>query len=238
MTFEKAAGMHERVENMEEARQQVKQIKQSIESLGTVNLGAIDEYNRLLERHSFLTEQKQDLLEAKNTLFAVIAEMDEEMIKRFGEMFAQIQVAFTDVFKKLFGGGDAQLVLTDDTDLLETGIEIIARPPGKKQKALSLLSGGERALTAIALLFAILKVKPVPFCILDEVDASLDESNVVRFSNYLNRYSGGTQFIVITHRKGTMEEADVLYGVTMQESGVSRLVSVRLEETSELVEVP
>jgi len=238
MTFERAAELHDRVENMEEARQKVKQIKLSIDSLGTVNLGAIDEYDRLLQRHSFLMEQKQDLLEAKNTLFAVIDEMDEEMIKRFGEMFAQIQVAFTDVFKKLFGGGDAQLVLTDETNLLETGIEIMARPPGKKQKALSLLSGGERALTAIALLFAILKVKPVPFCILDEVDASLDETNVIRFSNYLNSYSEGTQFIVITHRKGTMEEADVLYGVTMQESGVSRLVSVRLEETSELVEVP
>lgn len=238
MTFEKAAGLHERVSNMEEARQHVKQIKQSIESLGTVNLGAIDEYERLKERHSFLMEQKDDLIEAKSTLFAVIDEMDEEMIKRFGEMFSQIQVAFTDVFKKLFGGGDAQLVLTDETNLLETGIEIIARPPGKKQKALSLLSGGERALTAIALLFAILKVKPVPFCILDEVDASLDEANVVRFSNYLNSYSGGTQFIVITHRNGTMEEADVLYGVTMQESGVSRLVSVRLEDTNKLVEVP
>ncbi len=236
ISFEKAANEHERVEDMEAAKKTVRQIKLAIESLGTVNLGAIDEYERLLERHQFLAEQKQDLLDAKQTLFDVIAEMDEEMIKRFGAMFSQIQTAFTDVFNKLFGGGDAHLKLTDEGNLLETGIEIIARPPGKKQKALSLLSGGERALTAIALLFAILKVKPVPFCILDEVDASLDEANVARFSHYLNRYREGTQFIVITHRKGTMEEADVLYGVTMQESGVSRLVSVRLEDMNELVE--
>jgi len=235
-TFEKAASEHERVEDMDVAKKEVRQIKLSIESLGTVNLGAIEEYERLFERYEFLSEQKQDLLEAKQTLFDVIAEMDEEMIKRFGGMFAEIQLAFTDVFKKLFGGGDAYLKLTDEDNLLETGIDIIARPPGKKQKALSLLSGGERALTAIALLFAILKVKPVPFCILDEVDASLDEANVMRFSQYLNRYRDGSQFIVITHRKGTMEEADVLYGVTMQESGVSRLVSVRLEDMNELVE--
>lgn len=233
-TFERASLTYDRVDDVEAAKQMVAQLKQAIDRLGTVNLGAIEEYDRLLERYEFLQEQKDDLLEAKATLYAVIKEMDEEMVKRFSDMFVQVQVAFSDVFKKLFGGGHAELVLTDKDDLLETGIEIIASPPGKKQKALSLLSGGERALTAIALLFAILRVKPVPFCILDEVDASLDEANVARFSNYLNHYSDGTQFIVITHRKGTMEEANVLYGVTMQESGVSRLVSVRLEDAEEL----
>src|SRR5699024_10174345 len=167
--------------------------------------------------------------------YSVIAEMDEEMEKRFGDTFGQIKEEFTVVFKQLFGGGKAELKLTDPNNLLDTGVEITAQPPGKKLQHLGLLSGGERALTAIALLFAILRVRPVPFCVLDEVEAALDEANVVRFAKYLKTYSENTQFIVITHRKGTMEESDVLYGVTMQESGVSRLVSVRLEETEELV---
>src|SRR5699024_628945 len=188
------------------------------------------------ERYSFLLEQKQDLVEAKKTLYDVIEEMDQEMSERFTGMFTEIQSAFTEVFKQLFGGGYAELTLTDPDNILETGIEIVARPPGKKLRTLGLLSGGERALTAIALLFAILKARPVPFCILDEVDAALDEANVVRFGNYLKRFSEQTQFIVITHRKGTMEKVDALYGVTMQESGVSRLVSVTLEQTTDLVE--
>lgn len=161
--------------------------------------------------------------------------MDEEMKNRFEQTFEGIKAHFETVFQSLFGGGSADLVLTNPEDLLNTGVEIVAQPPGKKLQNLSLLSGGERALTAIALLFSILKVRPVPFCILDEVEAALDEANVFRFSSYLKRYSHETQFIVITHRKGTMEEADVLYGVTMQESGVSKLVSVRLSETKELV---
>src|SRR5699024_2058815 len=188
-TFERARKHYDHVEDVEQTKIAVQAIKQEISNLGTVNLGAIEEYDRLLERYTFLEEQKTDLLEAKATLFAVIEEMDTEMIKQFSAMFTDIQVAFTDVFKTLFGGGHAELVLTDKENLLETGIEIIATPPGKKQKALSLLSCGERALTAIALLFAILRVKPVPFCILDEVDASLDEANVARFANYLNQYS-------------------------------------------------
>lgn len=220
----------------DEARKKVKLIKLSIEELGTVNLGAIEEYDRVSERYEFLLEQKNDLQEAKETLFQVIDEMDEEMKKRFEETFYGIRSHFESVFQSLFGGGRADLSLTDPTDLLNTGVEIVAQPPGKKLQNLGLLSGGERALTAIALLFSILKVRPVPFCILDEVEAALDEANVHRFSQYLKRYSDETQFIVITHRKGTMEGADVLYGVTMQESGVSKLVSVRLEETKELVE--
>ncbi|HLS10366.1 chromosome segregation protein SMC [Lentibacillus sp.] len=235
MTFEKAKQNYDRTDNIEETQSMVAQIKQSIDQLGTVNLGAIDEYDRVSERYDFLSEQQNDLIEAKQTLYSVIAEMDEEMEKRFGDTFGQIKEEFTVVFKQLFGGGKAELKLTDPNNLLDTGVEITAQPPGKKLQHLGLLSGGERALTAIALLFAILRVRPVPFCVLDEVEAALDEANVVRFAKYLKTYSENTQFIVITHRKGTMEESDVLYGVTMQESGVSRLVSVRLEETEELV---
>ncbi|WP_075980957.1 chromosome segregation protein SMC [Bacillus massilinigeriensis] len=219
----------------DEARKKVKLIKLSIEEMGTVNLGAIEEYERVSERYEFLLEQKKDLQEAKDTLFQVIDEMDIEMKKRFEQTFNAIRSHFEYVFQALFGGGRADLRLTNPDDLLNTGVEIVAQPPGKKLQNLGLLSGGERALTAIALLFSILKVRPVPFCILDEVEAALDEANVFRFSQYLKTYSSETQFIVITHRKGTMEEADVLYGVTMQESGVSKLVSVRLEETNELV---
>lgn len=219
----------------EEARRKVKLIKLAIEELGTVNLGAIEEYERVSERYEFLLEQKNDLQEAKDTLFLVIEEMDIEMKKRFEQTFNGIRSHFESVFQALFGGGRADLRLTQPDDLLNTGVEIVAQPPGKKLQNLGLLSGGERALTAIALLFSILKVRPVPFCILDEVEAALDEANVYRFAQYLKKYSDETQFIVITHRKGTMEEADVLYGVTMQESGVSKLVSVRLEDSNELV---
>jgi chromosome segregation protein len=221
---------------VEEARKKVKLIKLAIDELGSVNIGAIEEYERVSERYEFLNEQKNDLQEAKDTLYQVIDEMDTEMKKRFEQTFYGIREQFEPVFRALFGGGRADLRLTHPDDLLNTGVEIVAQPPGKKLQNLGLLSGGERALTAIALLFSILKVRPVPFCILDEVEAALDEANVFRFSQYLKRFSSETQFIVITHRKGTMEEADVLYGITMQESGVSKLVSVRLEDTKELVE--
>ncbi|SLL31233.1 cell division protein [Mycobacteroides abscessus subsp. abscessus] len=235
LTYEGAKLEYPLTLEVEEARKKVKLIKLAMEELGTVNLGAIEEYERISERYEFLLEQKTDLEEAKDTLYQVIDEMDEEMKNRFEQTFEGIKAHFETVFQSLFGGGSADLVLTNPEDLLNTGVEIVAQPPGKKLQNLSLLSGGERALTAIALLFSILKVRPVPFCILDEVEAALDEANVFRFSSYLKRYSHETQFIVITHRKGTMEEADVLYGVTMQESGVSKLVSVRLSETNELV---
>ncbi|PSL42186.1 condensin subunit Smc [Planomicrobium soli] len=211
-------------------RKKVKLLKQSIEELGPVNIGAIEEYDHVAERHSFLTEQRNDLNEAKDTLRTVIEEMDEEMTSRFDSTFHAIRIQFQRVFKELFGGGSADLLLTNPGDLLTTGVEIVAQPPGKKLQNLSLLSGGERALTAIALLFSILNIRPVPFCVLDEVEAALDESNVVRYSQYLKKFSEDTQFIVITHRKGTMEGADVLYGITMQESGISKLVSVKLQE--------
>ncbi|MDY0405907.1 hypothetical protein P5G51_011365 [Virgibacillus sp. 179-BFC.A HS] len=235
ITYEKAKNTFAKVDNVEETKQSVRQIKSAMEALGTINLGAIDEFKRISERNAFLTTQRDDLQQASATLRQVISEMDTEMKKMFGETFQQIQAEFTVVFKELFGGGHAELKLTDAKNLLETGVDIIAQPPGKKLQNLGLLSGGERALTAIALLFAILRVRPVPFCILDEVEAALDEANVVRFAKYIKTYSSNTQFIVITHRKGTMEQADVLYGVTMQESGVSRLVSVRLEDTKELI---
>ncbi|WP_349410467.1 chromosome segregation protein SMC [Pseudalkalibacillus sp. SCS-8] len=235
LTYERAKDKYTLTMEPEEARTKVKLIKRAIDELGTVNLGAIDEYERVSERYDFLTNQRDDLNEAKTTLYGVISEMDEEMTKRFKESFFQIRGHFKTIFSELFGGGRADLELTDPEDLLNTGVNILAQPPGKKLQHLALLSGGERALTAIALLFGILKVRPVPFCILDEVEAALDEANVSRFAKFLRDYSQETQFIVVTHRKGTMEEADVLYGVTMQESGVSNLVSVKLEETKELV---
>ncbi|WP_188205777.1 chromosome segregation protein SMC [Alkalibacillus aidingensis] len=235
MTFERAKDTYGPAHDLNEAKQQVNLIKREIKNLGNVNLGSIDEFERIQERYGFLTDQRNDLLEAKETLHSIIAEMDDEMIRKFSETFTKIQEEFSKVFKELFGGGRAELTLTNPDDLLETGVDIIAQPPGKKLQQLGLLSGGERALTAIALLFAILRVRPVPFCVLDEVEAALDEANVVRFAGYLKHFSAQTQFIVITHRKGTMERADVLYGVTMQESGVSKLVSVKLEETEEMI---
>ncbi|MED3688891.1 chromosome segregation protein SMC [Peribacillus butanolivorans] len=237
LSFEGAKEQYPLVMPVEEAQKKVKLIKLAIEELGTVNLGAIEEYARVAERYEFLLSQKEDLQQAKDTLFQVIDEMDDEMKRRFADTFYAIREEFEQVFKALFGGGRAELKLTNQDDLLNTGVDIIAQPPGKKLQNLSLLSGGERALTAIALLFSILKVRPVPFCILDEVEAALDEANVVRFSQFLKKFSRETQFIVITHRKGTMEEADVLYGITMQESGVSKLVSVRMEESENFVEV-
>jgi chromosome segregation protein len=219
-----------------EEQQIVNRLKKEIAALGTVNLGAIEEYERLSERAGFLSAQEADLNEAKAMLYQVIEEMDAEMSRRFQETFAEIREQFRDVFVQLFGGGRADLLLSQPDNLLETGIDIVAQPPGKKLQNLALLSGGERALTAMALLFAILRVKPVPFCVLDEVEAALDEANVSRFAEYMHQFSKQTQFICVTHRKGTMESADVLYGITMQEGGVSKLVSVRLEDTKKLIE--
>ncbi|MDC3412915.1 chromosome segregation protein SMC [Aquibacillus sp. 3ASR75-11] len=235
LTFEKAKNTFQKAEDLDEAKRSVRLIKRAIDELGTVNIGAIDEYKRIEERYQFLSEQKDDLVQAKATLYDVISEMDGEMTRKFDETFSKIKEEFRIVFQELFGGGKAELKLTAPENLLDTGVDIIAQPPGKKLQHLGLLSGGERALTAIALLFAILRVRPVPFCVLDEVEAALDEANVNRFARYVKMFSEKTQFIVITHRKGTMEEADVLYGVTMQESGVSRMVSVRFEDTAELV---
>lgn len=233
LSYELAKARYPAPEDENAVRLLVRDLKRDIAALGDVNLGAIEEYARVNERFLFLSEQKKDLLEAKASLYQVIREMDEEMGKRFRSTFEAIRGHFVGVFSKLFGGGRADLLLVEPGSPLDTGIEIVAQPPGKKLQNLQLLSGGERALTAIALLFAILHVKPVPFCVLDEVEAALDEANVARYSGYLREFSNVTQFIVVTHRKGTMEEADVLYGVTMEEGGVSKLVSVRLEEIDE-----
>ncbi|TGB00254.1 chromosome segregation protein SMC [Sporolactobacillus shoreae] len=235
LTFEAAKENYQLNSDPEEARKKVKLIKKAIEELGTVNIGAIEEYENVMEREQFLSAQKEDLLKARNTLEDVMTEMDHEVEQRFSVTFEKIRGHFQVVFRELFGGGKADLKLIDPDDLLNSGIEILAEPPGKKLQRLSLLSGGERALTAIALLFAILKVRPVPFCVLDEVEAALDDANVDRYAEFLKKFSSETQFIVVTHRHGTMEHADVLYGVTMQESGISRLVSVRLEETDDLL---
>ncbi|MDF2721865.1 MAG: chromosome partitioning protein Smc [Paenibacillus sp.] len=232
LSFELAKERYPVPDNVQAVSQEVKELKRQIQSLGTVNLGAIEEYERVNERFQFLSGQKRDLVEAKTALYVVIREMDEEMSKRFKVTFDAIRAQFVGVFVKLFGGGRADLILSEPDKLLDTGIEIVAQPPGKKLQNLQLLSGGERALTAMALLFSILRVKPVPFCVLDEVEAALDEANVSRFADYLREFSEQTQFIVVTHRKGTMESADVLYGVTMEEGGVSKLVSVRLDDNS------
>lgn len=234
LSYELAKQRYPVPEDVAALQNEVKELKRQIASLGDVNLGAIEEFQRVNERYQFLSGQKNDLVEAKTALYHVIREMDEEMSKRFKTTFDAIRSQFVHVFVKLFGGGRADLILSEPDRLLETGIEIVAQPPGKKLQNLQLLSGGERALTAMALLFAILHIKPVPFCVLDEVEAALDEANVARFAEYLREFAGQTQFIVVTHRKGTMEAADVLYGVTMEEGGVSKLVSVRLDEDSPL----
>jgi chromosome segregation protein len=233
LSFEKAANDYSPIEDPETAKSEIQELKGKIDAIGPVNLNAIEQYDQVEQRHSFLTSQRDDLLSAKAQLFDTMSEMDEEVKTRFGEIFDAIRLQFKQVFPNMFGGGHAELILTDPKDLLNTGIEIEAQPPGKKLQNLSLLSGGERALTAIALLFSIIQVRPVPFCVLDEVEAALDEANVSRFGHYLSDFQNDTQFIVVTHRKGTMEAADVLYGVTMQESGVSKTVSVRLEDVKE-----
>ncbi|GFZ83685.1 chromosome partition protein Smc [Paenibacillus marchantiophytorum] len=235
LSYELAKDRYPVPEDIQGTQSKVRELKREIASLGDVNLGAIEEYSRVSERFEFLDSQKNDLIEAKTTLYQVIREMDIEMSKRFKTTFDAIRSHFGVVFAKLFGGGRADLILSEPENMLDTGIEIVAQPPGKKLQNLQLLSGGERALTAIALLFSIICVKPVPFCVLDEVEAALDEANVSRFAEYLREFSEMTQFIVVTHRKGTMEEADVLYGVTMQEGGVSKLVSVRLEDEEAVV---
>ena len=229
LTYEKAKTDY--ILDIEEdtARVTVNNLKAKIRSLGEVNTGSITEYNRINERYTFLTKQRDDLEKSIGSLKSVIEEMDELMKTRFEEVFEKISAEFKVVFKKLFKGGEGILELTNPDDLLNTGIEISALPPGKKLNSISMLSGGEKTLTAIALLFAILNVKPVPFVILDEVEAALDDANVVSFGNYLLSCKEKSQFIIITHKKKTMEFMDVLYGVTMQESGVSKLVSVKLE---------
>lgn len=205
-------------------------IKSKIKELGDVNVNAIEDFKSVSERYSFLINQKEDLTKAEEALRKVIDELQERMIKQFNAKFKEISKKFNEVFRELFGGGKAMLEMSDNDEVLEAGIDLIAQPPGKKLQSMNLLSGGEKAFTAISLLFAIQSLKPSPFCVLDEIEAALDDSNVIRFAKYLKKLSHNTQFIIITHRRGTMEVADALYGITMQEKGVSTQVSVKLLE--------
>ena len=209
---------------MEEARSEVTNLKNKLKSIGMVNIESISEYESVNTRYTYLTDERDDLLHAKEMLYSIIEEMDEVMQSDFLNTFKELEVEFKRVFKEMFKGGDASLKLTNPDNLLETGVDIIASPPGKKLKTITLLSGGEKTLTAISLLFAILNIRSVPFCIFDEVEAALDEANVDNFGTYLNNYQDKTQFLLITHKKRTMEYAKTLYGITMQESGVSKLV--------------
>ena len=233
ITFEYAKENFEIDMEEEVARNLVSELKGKLKQIGEVNIASIEEYKRVSERYNFLNNQRNDLKNAEDTLLEIINEMDGIMIEKFSTTFEEIRKEFKIVFKELFKGGNAELVLTDPNNMLETGIDIKAEPPGKHLQNITLLSGGEKTFTAISLLFAILNVRPVPFCLLDEVEAALDDANVESFGNYLYKYKDETQFILITHKKKTMEFADVLYGITMQESGVSKLVSVKLEDVKD-----
>jgi len=229
LTYTKALEFKTDIELAESTiKSKISSIKSEMKQLGDVNVHAIEEYRQVKERYIFLTSQREDLMNAKEKLLKIIHDLDEQMTLQFREKFNEINAKFNSVFKELFGGGTGFLELTDDEDVLSAGITIIAQPPGKKLQNMMLLSGGERAFTAIALLFAIQSLRPSPFCVLDEIEAALDDANVDRFAAYLQKLTDQTQFIVITHRKGTMEAANALYGITMQEKGVSTQVSVKL----------
>lgn len=230
MSFEAAKQKYVLEMDPEDAKREIVSLRSIIKQMGMVNIAAIEEYERIDARYTFLNGQKEDLLKAKDTLLEIIEEMDDVMKEEFMATFQKVEKEFKQVFTQLFRGGSASLKLTDPNDLLTTGVEIIASPPGKKLTTISLLSGGEKTLTAISLLFAILNIRTVPFCLFDEVEAALDEANVDQFGKYLDHYKEKTQFLLITHKKKTMEYANTLYGITMQESGVSKLVSVRLDE--------
>ena len=235
MTLAEAKEASQVVEDMAIARERLQDLRRRIKALGPINLDAIAQYDEVNNRLTFLNGQKEDLVHSKNLLLDTINEMDDEVKSRFQVTFNAIRESFKQTFTQMFGGGSADLSLTEG-DLLIAGIEISVQPPGKKIQSLNLMSGGEKALSALALLFAIIRVKTIPFVILDEVEAALDEANVKRFGDYLNRFDKSSQFIVVTHRKGTMAAADSIYGVTMQESGISRIVSVKLKDAENLVE--
>ncbi len=233
LSFEAAQSQVKEVENLAVAEQSLKDLERAIRALGPVNLDAIEQYDEVNNRLTFLNEQRTDILSARDLLLDTIHEMDDEVKERFKVTFEAIRESFKQTFKQMFGGGSADLILTEG-DLLTAGVEISVQPPGKKIQSLNLMSGGEKALSALALLFSIIRVKTIPFVILDEVEAALDEANVKRFGDYLNRFDKESQFIVVTHRKGTMAAADAMYGVTMQESGVSKIVSVKLKDVEKL----
>lgn len=235
LTYQTAEEYKKEIQGIKKTQERINELKTAIRELGPVNVSAIEDYSKTMERFRFLTAQKEDLVKSEEKLNRVIREMTSIMKKQFIEEFHKINYNFNVVFRELFEGGRAEVVLVNPEDVLESEIEIIAQPPGKKLQNMLLLSGGERALTAIALLFAILKMRPVPFCILDEIEAALDDSNVYRFAEYIRRFTDTTQFIVITHRKGTMEYSDALYGVTMQEYGISSVVSLKLGDMDKAI---
>lgn len=236
MTYEFASESYHQELDMETARFEVATLRNQISALGNVNIDAIEEYNQVSSRYETMNSQRLDLIQAQDQILAAIKEMDDIMIEKFSTTFEQINHEFNLVFRSLFGGGKAKIKYSDPENILETGIDIDVQPPGKAVQNISLFSGGEKALIAISCLFAILRVRPVPMCILDEVEAALDMANVERFAKYLREFSQQTQFIVVTHREGTMEECDLLYGATMQQKGVTKLVSVKLEEAVDLSE--
>lgn len=230
MTYDFAIDNYKLDMDLDTAKKEVERLKDNLALLGNVNLDAPSEYEKVRDRYEFLSKQKEDLVSAENTLYDIIKEMDNIMKEKLTDTFEQVRKEFKIVYRELFKGGKAELTLTNPDNILETGIEIKAEPPGKKLQSISLLSGGEKTFTAISLLFAILNIRPVPFCLFDEVEAALDDANVEAFGKYLDKYRDKTQFIIITHKKKTMEYADILYGITMQESGVSKIVSVKLED--------
>lgn len=230
LTFESAVAFEVNVPNMQKALEDIKLLKSEIKDLGSVNIGSIEDFNKTKERLEFITTQQDDLTFSRENLREIIKDIEKKMRTQFMASFNQINESFNEIFAVLFNGGTAKLVLEEGEDVLQSGIEIVVQPPGKKLQTLSLLSGGEKSLTAVALLFAILKTKPAPFCILDEIDAALDDANISRYTNYLKHFNEDTQFILITHRKTTMEIANVLYGVTMAEEGISKLISVKLKD--------
>lgn len=226
LTRSEAEQLAEPLEDLQKAQQSLAQLKGKIKALGNVNVGAIEEYREVSERYAFLSAQVADVTGSKRELEKLIDSLTEDMCRIFADSFVQINKNFQEIFRELFGGGHAELILTDPENVLESGIEISVAPPGKVIKNLISLSGGEQSFVAICIYFAILKLRPAPFCILDEIDAALDEANVRKYAQYLHRFTEHTQFVLVTHRRSAMEEANVLYGVTMQADGVSRLLKL------------
>jgi chromosome segregation protein len=235
LTRNDAFEMRRELEDFTAAKQRIAELRRDISKLGTPNIGAIDEFERVNTRYEYLTGQRDDIEKAKNELTDIITDITDEMRVIFEREFKRINENFQETFLELFGGGRASLELEDESDILNCGIEIKVQPPGKSLKTITLLSGGEKAFVAIAIYFAVLKIRPAPFIVMDEIESALDEANVLRFAEYMRRMSDKTQMLVITHRRGTMEEADVLYGVTMQEQGVSRIINIDLDEAERTI---
>ena len=223
-------------DNLDVDKRYLENIRKEIRNLGNVNLDSIKEYEHIKERHDFYSEQKKDLEQSIEVIEKLIYELEENMKKEFESNFNKINENFKFVYKRLFGGGNGELKIVDKNNILESDIEITAQPPGKKMKNLNLLSGGEKALTAISILFSLILAKPTPVCILDEIEAPLDDANIFRFGEFLKELSNDTQFISVTHRRGTMEAADYIYGVTMQEKAISKVLSLKLKEAEEIID--